>query len=333
MLRRDHDDAVRAARAVDRAGRRALEHLDVGDVFGIQVGDTVDLLVLARRDAAAGAGDRVQTDAVRVVVDDDAVDDVEREIRAVDRVAAADLHLHAAAGRAAVLRDDRAGDLALERVLDVLLRNGVDDVGRDDRRPRSPRSASTRSSPGRSRRPLRARAGRGPSRCSPWWHRPRARRPSGGSRCGARSSVCAPAGTLLIAKLPSAPREADQRRALHAHRRAGDRVRRTFFGHASRHAPLRGRDVTNANEKKQNRDELRDSSHVDPHTLELLKGLASCCPAFVAMHALISRTRSHSHALDRAERMKWNATGQGGLECIRVGLDGIRPGLSLWPGG
>ena len=63
--------------------------------------------------------DRVLIGVDRLVVDDHAVDDVERDGVAVDRRDATHLDLHSAAGRAAVVRlDDCAGDLALERVLD-----------------------------------------------------------------------------------------------------------------------------------------------------------------------------------------------------------------------
>ena len=42
--------------------------------------------------------------------------------------------------------------------------------------------------------------------------------------------------------------------------------------------------MCNADEEKQNRDELRNSSHEDPHTLELLKDGTTRCRRFDAVH-------------------------------------------------
>ena len=97
-LGRDDDNAVRRERAVDGAGRGTLQDFDVLDVRRVEVGDTVDRLVLAVRDAATGRGDGVQTVQDDGVADDHAVDDVERAGIGVDRRRAAELHLHTAAG-------------------------------------------------------------------------------------------------------------------------------------------------------------------------------------------------------------------------------------------
>ena len=70
----------------------------------------------------------------RLVVDDHAVDDVERFGVAIDRGDTANLDLQSATRRATVVRlNDRARDLALERVLDGRCRDFVYLLGVDDR--------------------------------------------------------------------------------------------------------------------------------------------------------------------------------------------------------
>src|SRR5258708_2036072 len=125
VLGGDDDEAVGPGRPINGARRRTFEHLDAVDVSRVEVGDAVHLLVLARGDAATRSAYRVQAVRVGVVVDDDAVDDIERLVRAIDSIAAANLHLNAATRRAPVLRDHGARDLALQRVLDGRLRNAV----------------------------------------------------------------------------------------------------------------------------------------------------------------------------------------------------------------
>ena len=130
----DHDDAVGRARAVHRGRGRRLEHFDRLDLLRIQIRDAVHQGVLAPADASrggarAGAGHGVGAGGKRVVGDDDAVDDEQRLARAENRRDAADLHLRAAAGSAAVHRDHRAGDLALERLLERLGGRPVEVLG------------------------------------------------------------------------------------------------------------------------------------------------------------------------------------------------------------
>ena len=108
-LREDLHDAVVGARSVERRRRGAADHLDALDVGGIEVGEPV----LRVRPAAEVRELR------RAVVDDHAVDDVERIGAGDERVRAAQAHGDAAAARAArVLRDLRAGNLALQRLID-----------------------------------------------------------------------------------------------------------------------------------------------------------------------------------------------------------------------
>jgi len=99
-LRRDHDDAVGRPRAIDGGRRGRLQHLDVLDVVRVQVGKTIDGLVLRRRRRAAGARDRRQTAVDRVVGIDHAVDDEQRITGGIDRRRATNLDLEAAAGHA-----------------------------------------------------------------------------------------------------------------------------------------------------------------------------------------------------------------------------------------
>ena len=132
LLGGDYDDAVRASGAVDRAGRRTLEHLNALNVIWVDVGGAVNALVLARAEVSARRlGDGVDTVGDRRVVDDDAVDHVKREEARVDRRDAAQLHLNTAADGAGVLGDDCTRDLALERIVDRLSRRPIELVSRN----------------------------------------------------------------------------------------------------------------------------------------------------------------------------------------------------------
>src|SRR4029077_19090443 len=105
LLGRNDDNAVRASRAVDGAGRGSLEHLNALDVVGVDVGGTVDALVLARGEVSARRlGDRVEAVGDRRVVDDDAIDHVKREEARVDRGNSTKLNLNTSARRAGILR-------------------------------------------------------------------------------------------------------------------------------------------------------------------------------------------------------------------------------------
>ena len=141
LLRRDDDDPVRGARAVDGRRRRRLENFDVLDVVRVDVGEAVDRLVLRRRRRTARARDRRKAAGERRVRHDHAVDDVERIARAENRRGAADLNLHAAARHAGVLEDGRAHDLAGEIALERLGRRDDELVG-GDRRDRGRRVAA-----------------------------------------------------------------------------------------------------------------------------------------------------------------------------------------------
>ena len=134
-LGEDLNDAVVGARSVERRGRGTANDLDALDVGRIEVGETI---LRIRPDAEVG-------ELRRPVVDDDAVDDVERIGAGDERVDAAQTHGDAAAARAAgVLRDLRAGNLALHRLIDGD-RLRATDHGRVDRRRCSCRSCASRS--------------------------------------------------------------------------------------------------------------------------------------------------------------------------------------------
>ena len=142
----DDDDAVRRLGAVEGRRRRPLQHLDRLDVVGVEVGDAVGGVVLVGEVAAPHrAGHRRQTAGDGGVGKDDAVDDVQHVVGAVDGRHAAELHLDAAARGARVRLDVGAGELALERVLDGVgghladviaphRRRTVDEVGAHDHR-------------------------------------------------------------------------------------------------------------------------------------------------------------------------------------------------------
>jgi hypothetical protein len=130
----DDDDAVGGLGAVDRRRRGALQHLDALDVVRVEIADAIDAVVLRRRvGARGGAEDGVGARLEHVVADDDAVHHVERIGGAVDGGHAAEAHLHAAARGAGVRVDLRAGDLALEGVLDGGRGRAVELLSGDDR--------------------------------------------------------------------------------------------------------------------------------------------------------------------------------------------------------
>ena len=113
VLRRDDDDAVGAARAVDRRRRRVLQDLDRLDVVRIERGERVRRN--GRRVVSAAVA-RVLS--VRVVLDREAVDDVERLVVAGHRRAAANADRERRAGRRRRLRHHHAGRGALQRLLE-----------------------------------------------------------------------------------------------------------------------------------------------------------------------------------------------------------------------
>ncbi len=129
VLRRDQDDAVRRAGAVDRRRGRAFENLDILDVVGIHVdhavrgGRALELaaVVLAAH-AAAARVDRIE---VRRrdgrVVDRNAVDDEQRLRLAVERAQAADLNLRRRTRISGLLAHDDVGRLRRQRLDDVRL--------------------------------------------------------------------------------------------------------------------------------------------------------------------------------------------------------------------
>src|SRR5437868_2455060 len=133
LLGRDDDYAVRTSKSVNRAGRGTLEHLDALDVVRVDVSGTIDALILGRPEISPrGLGDRVQTVGDLGVIDDHAIDDVEREEARVDRRDPAQLDLHTTARRAGVLGDDRARDLSLQGIVDRLGRYSIELFTRND---------------------------------------------------------------------------------------------------------------------------------------------------------------------------------------------------------
>ena len=123
----DDDDTARCFRSVDGRRRRSLQDVDILDVVRIEVGDAVDrILLVAHGDAGTrGARDFIRAGADGHVGDDDTVDDIQRLRGSENGGDAADADAIAATGGAGGLRDLRAGDLALERVLDGLRRHLV----------------------------------------------------------------------------------------------------------------------------------------------------------------------------------------------------------------
>src|SRR5206468_4184892 len=109
-LRRDHDDAARRLRAVDRRRGGAFQYLDVLDVVGVEIGDAIHRVLLAGDGNAAPGrlGDAVRAGRDRDVARDHAVDDVERCRVAEDGRRAAQSNAIAATGRAGVLLNLRA---------------------------------------------------------------------------------------------------------------------------------------------------------------------------------------------------------------------------------
>src|SRR5204862_8126600 len=94
----DEDDAIGAARAVDRARGRVLQH--------------VDRLGLARIDGHEGIALRIGR--VRALLRREAIHDIERLAVRVDRAVTADPHARADARHARVVDHVHAGRLALE---------------------------------------------------------------------------------------------------------------------------------------------------------------------------------------------------------------------------
>ncbi len=125
VLRRDDDDAVRAARAVDRRRRRVLQDLDRLDVVRVERRHRIRR---HRRRRVTTAVARALV--VRIVLDREAVDDVERLVVAGDRGAAAHANRQRAARRGRRLRHHHAGRRTLERLLERQHRRLLD-VRRD----------------------------------------------------------------------------------------------------------------------------------------------------------------------------------------------------------
>ena len=113
LFRRDDDDAVRAARSVDRGRRCILENLDRLDVRRCERRERVRRG--HRREARLRAAERELGDPARP--DRDAVDHVERLVVARRRRDATDLHRDAAAWRRIGVRDDDTGHAALQPLL------------------------------------------------------------------------------------------------------------------------------------------------------------------------------------------------------------------------
>ena len=101
----DDHHAVRRPSAVDGRGRGALQNLDRLNVFGVDVGDAVDLRVLVGRRVAARCrlGHGVLIGRNRDIAHHDPVHDVERRGGRVDRGRAAEPHLQAATGGSRLL--------------------------------------------------------------------------------------------------------------------------------------------------------------------------------------------------------------------------------------
>src|SRR5438552_2847633 len=126
LLGGDDDHAVGSSRAVDRARRGPLQYLNGLDVIRVDVGRAVDPDILARTEVSAGrCRDCVEAVRDRGIVHDDAVDDIYRLERGINRRNAAQLDLYATSRCSRVLRDKRAGYFPLERVIDRLRRNTI----------------------------------------------------------------------------------------------------------------------------------------------------------------------------------------------------------------
>jgi hypothetical protein len=124
LLRRDHDDAVRRVGAVERRGGRTLDDLDRLDLVRVQITDPARL-----------AATREQGARVRVARHPDAVDDVDRIVRQVQAVVAADADARARPGLGSE-RHRHTGCAGGEHLLNRRHRRLGDDLGGVDVRDR-----------------------------------------------------------------------------------------------------------------------------------------------------------------------------------------------------
>src|SRR2546427_3085714 len=120
-LGRDHDRAVRCARALQCRGVRTLQHRVRRNVFGVDVRRPVADVIAAERAATVAAV------RGRGVVDGNAVDNDQRLVLTQNRARAAD-HDARRAERVRRVRDLDAGDFAAERRDPVLRRHAGDPV-------------------------------------------------------------------------------------------------------------------------------------------------------------------------------------------------------------
>src|SRR5262249_52556770 len=110
---RDDDDAVGTACAVDRRRGRVLQDFDRLDVVRVQGGERI------RRHCGGGVAAAVaRILIVRIVLDREAVDDVERLVVAVDGGAATNTNGQRGARRRGRRRDRNAGSGALQGLLE-----------------------------------------------------------------------------------------------------------------------------------------------------------------------------------------------------------------------
>src|SRR5687767_10875399 len=134
LLGGDDDDAVRSARSVDRARRGSFQDLNALDVVRVDVRGAIDVLVLTRREVqqvsgSAGVRNGIQSALNRCVVDDDAVDHVERLVAGVDRRDPTKLDLGSTARRAGILSDERSRNFAGKSLIERLCRNSIESLG------------------------------------------------------------------------------------------------------------------------------------------------------------------------------------------------------------
>jgi hypothetical protein len=114
-LCRDDHDPVRRLGTVDRRGRAALEYLDSLDVFGIEIRDPVDRVVLVARVATGlRGGDSVGTVRNRLVAGHDAIDDEQRIDVRIDGGDPPQVDLNAAPRRAGIRLNQCTRNLALQ---------------------------------------------------------------------------------------------------------------------------------------------------------------------------------------------------------------------------
>ena len=120
LLRGDEDDAVGTARAVDGGGRDVLQHLHALDVVGVDGGQRVKATLDTAQARRACAG---------ILEIDEAVDDVERLVGGVDRVAATDADMTVGTRLSAAGRHVKARHLSTQSTVEGRCLGLTEDIG------------------------------------------------------------------------------------------------------------------------------------------------------------------------------------------------------------